>query len=91
MKEKQAPSRIDVEGISFHYACREEFLTMSITGKEKNLSIAYIGGGSRGWAWGLMSDLAACDDISGDVYLYDINYEAAQHNEIIGNSIFLFD
>ena len=47
--------------------------------------MAYIGGGSRGWAWGLMSDLAACDDISGDVYLYDINYEAAQHNEIIGN------
>ena len=49
------------------------------------LKIAYIGGGSRGWAWGLMSDLAACDDISGDVYLYDIDYEAAQHNEIIGN------
>ena len=22
------------------------------------LKIAYIGGGSRGWAWGLMSDLA---------------------------------
>jgi len=53
--------------------------------KVENLKIAYIGGGSRGWAWGLMSDLAACDDISGDVYLYDIDYEAAQHNEIIGN------
>lgn len=49
------------------------------------LKIAYIGGGSRGWAWGLMSDLAACDDISGEVYLYDIDYEAAQHNEKIGN------
>ena len=35
------------------------------------LKIAYIGGGSRGWAWGLMSDLASCDDINGDVYLYD--------------------
>ena len=53
--------------------------------KVENIKIAYIGGGSRGWAWGLMSDLAACDDISGDVYLYDIDYEAAQHNEIIGN------
>ena len=53
--------------------------------KVEKLKIAYIGGGSRGWAWGLMSDLAACDDISGDVYLYDIDYEAAQHNEIIGN------
>jgi len=51
----------------------------------KNIKIAYIGGGSRGWAWGLMSDLIECDDISGDVYLYDIDYVAAQHNEIIGN------
>ncbi len=51
----------------------------------KDLKIAYIGGGSRGWAWGLMSDLAANEDMSGDVYLYDIDFEAAQANEIIGN------
>lgn len=51
----------------------------------ENLKIAYIGGGSRGWAWGLMSDLVSADDISGDVYLYDIDYEAALHNEEIGN------
>jgi len=51
----------------------------------EQLKIAYIGGGSRGWAWGLMSDLASCDDISGDVFLYDIDFEAAKHNEIIGN------
>ena len=51
----------------------------------ENIKIAYIGGGSRGWAWGLMSDLVACDDISGDVYLYDIDFEAAKNNEIIGN------
>ena len=53
--------------------------------KAENIKIAYVGGGSRGWAWGLMSDLVACDDISGDVYLYDSDFEAAQHNEIIGN------
>lgn len=53
--------------------------------KVENIKIAYIGGGSRGWAWGLMSDLASCDDISGNVYLYDIDYEAAKNNEIIGN------
>lgn len=51
----------------------------------ENLKIAYIGGGSRGWAWGLMSDLASCEDISGNVYLYDIDKEAAKCNEIIGN------
>ena len=53
--------------------------------KAENIKIAYVGGGSRGWAWGLMSDLASAEDISGEVFLYDIDYEAAQHNEIIGN------
>ena len=56
-----------------------------VDNKVKDIKIAYVGGGSRGWAWGLMSDLVSCDDISGDVYLYDIDYEAAQANEIIGN------
>ena len=51
----------------------------------EELKIAYVGGGSRGWAWGLMSDLACAEDMSGDVYLYDIDFEAAKHNEIIGN------
>lgn len=26
--------------------------------KYEDIKIAYIGGGSRGWAWGFMSDLA---------------------------------
>lgn len=49
------------------------------------LKIAYVGGGSRGWAWGLMSDLVAADDISGEVALYDIDMKAADDNVIIGN------
>ena len=53
----------------------------------KDLKIAYIGGGSRGWAWGLMSDLAREASLSGTVALYDIDLEAARHNEIIGNKI----
>ena len=56
-----------------------------VDNKVENLKIAYIGGGSRGWAWGLMSDLASNDDMSGEVHLYDIDYEAAKANEIIGN------
>ena len=36
----------------------------------EDVKIAYIGGGSRGWAWGLMSDLAAVDDMNGTVALY---------------------
>ena len=50
------------------------------------LKIAYVGGGSRGWAWGLMSDLVSAKDISGEVALYDIDREAALHNVQIGNA-----
>ena len=48
-----------------------------VNDRAEDIKIAYIGGGSRGWAWGLMSDLAAADDMSGSVYLYDIDREAA--------------
>ncbi len=58
-----------------------KFLQDNVT----EIKIAYLGGGSRGWAWGLMSDLASCDDISGQVALYDIDFQAAKDNEIIGN------
>lgn len=53
----------------------------------KDLKIAYIGGGSRGWAWGLMSDLALEPALSGTVALYDIDYAAAKANEQIGNRL----
>ena len=53
----------------------------------KNLKIAYIGGGSRGWAWGFMTDLARDPDLCGEVRLYDIDIEAAKRNKIIGEKI----
>ena len=53
----------------------------------KNIKIAYIGGGSRGWAWQLMRDLAGETDIAGQVALYDIDYTAAKNNETIGNAL----
>lgn len=55
--------------------------------RAEDVKIAYIGGGSRGWAWGLMSDLASAEDMNGSVYLYDIDFEAAKNNETIGNGI----
>lgn len=61
---------------------------MNMKAKGKDLQIAYIGGGSRGWAWGLMSDLALEGDLSGTVKLYDINYDAACNNELIGNHLY---
>ncbi len=53
----------------------------------KNIKIAYIGGGSRGWAWQLMRDLAIESELGGQVTLYDIDFEAAKQNETIGNSL----
>lgn len=55
--------------------------------KVKELQIAYIGGGSMGWAWGLMSDLALEEQLSGTVKLYDIDYEAAKRNEKIATKL----
>ncbi len=51
------------------------------------IKIAYIGGGSRGWAWKLMTDLCMEKALSGTVSLYDIDLEAAKANEIIGNRL----
>lgn len=53
----------------------------------EDLQIAYIGGGSRGWAWGFMSDIAMDPQLCGTVRLYDIDKEAAQHNKIIGDKM----
>ena len=60
-----------------------------ITGTEraKQLKVAYIGGGSRGWAWGFMKDLAMDGDLCGTVRLYDIDRDAAERNRIIGQKI----
>lgn len=52
-----------------------------------DIKIAYIGGGSLGWARRLMNDLALEPRISGTVALYDVNFEAAKRNERIGNLI----
>ena len=55
--------------------------------KAEDIQIAYIGGGSRGWAWTFMTDLAMEGAISGTIRLYDIDREAAKANEMIGNRL----
>lgn len=55
--------------------------------KMSDVHIAYIGGGSRGWAWTFMTDLAMEPQLSGTIRLYDIDREAACKNEIIGNHL----
>lgn len=52
-----------------------------------DIQVAYIGGGSKAWAWKLMADLALEPALSGTVRLYDIDKEAAKENQIIGNQL----
>ena len=60
---------------------------MTKTSPHINIKIAYIGGGSRGWAHILMNDLAQNPDIQGEVRLYDIDQQAARLNENFGNLV----
>ena len=62
-------------------------MNQSPKARAKDLKIAYIGGGSRGWAWGFMMDLAMDADMCGTVRLYDIDRPAAERNKIIGEKI----
>ncbi len=61
---------------------------MIYTGERaEQIQIAYIGGGSRGWAWTFMTDLAMESQLAGTIRLYDIDKEAARANEAIGNGL----
>jgi len=51
------------------------------------VKIAYIGGGSRGWAHTLMNDLGTCGDLTGEVRLYDIDRPMALLNARWGRRV----
>lgn len=51
------------------------------------IKIAYIGGGSRGWAHTVMADLALCGELTGEIRLYDIDRPMAQLNARWGKRI----
>jgi alpha-galactosidase/6-phospho-beta-glucosidase family protein len=53
---------------------------MTDTNTAVEIKIAYIGGGSRYWAKNVMTDLALCEHLTGEIALYDIDYQAAQKN-----------
>ena len=59
-----------------------------INGTCTDVKIAYIGGGSHGWAWTFMRDLALETELSGEISLYDIDNEMAEQNAVIGNRLF---
>ncbi len=61
---------------------------MDAVGGKAEVKIAYIGGGSRYWAYELMSDLALCPEITGELVLYDIDHSAAATNVKVAEDIF---
>ena len=66
---------------------KENGILLSSGQRAGNLTVAYIGGGSRGWAWGFMKDLAMDPDLCGTVRLYDTDRAAAERNLVIGRKI----
>ena len=62
-------------------------MALNASARARELNVAYIGGGSRGWAWGFMMDLAMDAELCGVVRLYDIDRAAAERNRVIGERI----
>jgi alpha-galactosidase/6-phospho-beta-glucosidase family protein len=61
---------------------------MTASREAEGIKIGYIGGGSRYWAQIVMTDLALCPHLTGEIALFDIDYPAAQENEKRGAAIF---
>jgi len=56
--------------------------------KKMEIKIGYIGGGSKNWARTVMTDLALCPHLTGEIALYDIDFAAAEENVAHGAAIF---
>jgi len=54
----------------------------------ERIKIAYIGGGSRNWARHVMTDLALCEYLEGEIALYDIDHAAAERNVALAQEIY---
>jgi len=52
---------------------------MSHPEKPIEIKIAYIGGGSRYWAKMVMTDLALCPHLTGEIALYRITLQDLRH------------
>lgn len=81
-----APCFFTIIILYFERTEREKIMKYA-EGKVSEVQIAYIGGGSRGWAWTFMTDLALEPSMSGTIRLYDLDRDAAEANEIIGNRV----
>lgn len=56
--------------------------------KPSVIKIAHIGGGSRYWARDLLAELAQTGVLTGQVDLYDLNYEAAKKNVAVADAFY---
>jgi len=56
-------------------------------GRFEDVSIGFVGGGSRDWASKMMTDLARQHTLEGEVRLYDVDQESAEQNARLGELI----
>ncbi|MBL9216839.1 MAG: hypothetical protein JNG83_15280 [Opitutaceae bacterium] len=59
-----------------------------MTTQPTSVKIAYLGGGSRYWARGLMAELAQTPRLTGHIDLYDLDHRAAARNVAVGAAVF---
>ena len=59
-----------------------------MSGAKREIKIAYIGGGSQGWAPALFTDLALCEQLTGALALYDIDRRGAEFNVTVARRFF---
>jgi len=52
------------------------------------VQIAYLGGGSRGWAHDLFRDLALQEHLHGEIVLYDLDHAGSEANAALGARVF---
>lgn len=57
-----------------------------MTNQEKNINIAYIGGGSMNFGWKFIGELCQEENLCGVVRLFDIDKKLSLANEVIGNN-----
>ncbi|WEL21531.1 glycoside hydrolase family 4 [Halorhabdus sp. BNX81] len=56
-------------------------------GRFEDVTIGFVGGGSRDWAAKMMTDLATQDTLHGEVRLYDVDRASAEQNARLGKLI----
>lgn len=62
-------------------------LNQESNGQFTDVTIGFVGGGSRSWGTKMINDLAQQQTMNGEVRLYDVDYESAAQNARLGRMV----